>query len=88
MYNLNAVSEHPAAAMERIYKALNISKNLNVYWNAVNGTMKFTPFKKDEFIFNGSSTKKAYYDLTLTDNVSAWNETLHKFENKVMGEKI
>ena len=47
-YNLNAASGHPAAdAIERIYKAPNISQNLNVYWNVVNGTMKFTTGVQD-----------------------------------------
>lgn len=87
-YNLNAASGHPAAAaIERIYKAPNISQNLNVYWSAINGTMKFTSFGKDEFVFNGSPTKKGYYDLTLTDNTPVWNETLKDFENKVTGEE-
>ena len=87
-YNLNAASGHPAAAaIERFYKAPNISRNLNVYWNAVNGTMKFTSYGEDDFTFEGSETMKGYYDLTLTDNVAVWNEEIQNFENKVTGEE-
>lgn len=87
-YNLNGASGHPAAAaIERIYKAPNISKNLNVYWNAVNGTMKFTSYGEDDFTFTGSATLKGYYDLTLTNNAPVWNATLNDFENKVTGEE-
>ena len=87
-YNLNAASGHPAAeAIERIYKAPNISQNLNVYWNAVNGTMKFTSYGKDDFTFQGSKSIKGYYDLTLTNGVAVWNEELLDFENKVTGEE-
>lgn len=87
-YNLNGASGHPsAAAIERIYKAPNISKNLNVYWNAVNGTMKFTSYGEDDFTFTGSPTIKGYYDLTLTNNKAVWNDSLNDFENKVTGEE-
>ncbi len=87
-YNLNAASGHPhAAAIERIYNAPNISQNLNVYWNAANGTMKFTSYGTDSFTFQGSETMKGYYDLTLTDGVAVWNEELQDFENKVTGEE-
>ena len=87
-YNLNAASGHPAAeAIGRIYKAPNISKNLNVYWNAVNGTMKFTSYGKNDFIFEGSTPLKGYYDLSLTDGKAVWNDALNDFENKVTGEE-
>lgn len=87
-YNLNGASGHPAAeAIERIYKAPNISQNLNVYWNAVNGTMKFTSYGRNDFTFTGSTTWKGYYDLTLTDGVAVWNATKQDFENKVTGEE-
>ena len=87
-YNLNAASGHPAAAaIERIYNAPNISQNLNVYWNAVNGTMKFTSYGKDTFTFTGSTPMKGYYDLTLTNGKGVWNEELKDFENKVTGEE-
>ena len=87
-YNLNAASGHPAAeAIGRIYKAPNISKNLNVFWNAVNGTMKFTSYGEDDFTFQGSPTMKGYYDLTLTGGVAVWNAELGDFENKVTGEE-
>ena len=87
-YNLNGASGHPAAAaIERIYKAPNISQNLNVYWNAVNGTMKFTSYGKNDFEFQGSATMKGYYDLTLTNNTPVWNEEKQDFENKVTGEE-
>lgn len=87
-YNLNGASGHPAAAaIERIYKAPNISKNLNVYWNAVNGTMKFTTFGENDFTFQGSPTIKGYYDLTLTNGTAVWNEEKQDFENKVVGEE-
>ena len=87
-YNLNGASGHPAAAaIERIYKAPNISQNLNVYWNAVNGTMKFTSYGEDDFTFQGSATMKGYYDLTLTGGNPVWNEALGDFENKVTGEE-
>ena len=87
-YNLNAASGHPAAqAIERIYKAPNISKNLNVYWNAVNGTMKFTSYGQDDFTFEGSKTMKGYYDLTLTNGTAVWNASISDFENKVTGEE-
>ena len=87
-YNLNAASGHPAAeAIGRIYKAPNISKNLNVFWNAVNGTMKFTSYGKNDFTFEGSATLKGYYDLSITDGKAVWNDTLNDFENKVTGEE-
>ena len=87
-YNLNGAGGHPAAAaIERIYKAPNISRNLNVYWNAVNGTMKFTSYGEDSFEFTGSPTMKGYYDLTLTNGAPVWNETLQDFENRVTGEE-
>ena len=87
-YNLNAASGHPAAAaIERIYKAPNISQNLNVYWNAVNGTMKFTSYGENDFIFTGSKTMKGYYDLSLTNGKPGWNDELKDFENKISGEE-
>ena len=87
-YNLNAASGHPAAAaIERIYKAPNISQNLNVYWNAVNGTMKFTTYGENNFTFEGSPTMKGYYDLSVTNGAPQWNEELQDFENKVTGEE-
>lgn len=87
-YNLNGASGHPAAAaIERIYKAPNISQNLNVFWNAINGTMKFTTYGEDDFEFQGSPTMKGYYDLSLTNGVAKWNEALQDFENKVTGEE-
>lgn len=87
-YNLNAASGHPAAAaIERIYKAPNISQNLNVYWNAVNGTMKFTSYGNDDFTFTGSKSMKGYYDLTKTNGVAVWNAELQDFENRVTGEE-
>ena len=87
-YNLNAASGHPAAAaIERIYKAPNIAQNLNVYWNAVNGTMKFVSYGKNDFEFYGSPTMKGYYDLTKTNGVGVWNADLKDFENKVTGEE-
>ena len=87
-YNLNAASGHPAAdAIERIYKAPNISQNLKVYWNAVNGTMKFTSYGENDFIFTGSKTMKGYYDLSLTNGKPVWNDELKDFENKVSGEE-
>ena len=87
-YNLDGASGHPAAAaLDRIYKAPRISENLNVYWNAVNGTMKFTTYGEDNFVFTGSPTMKGYYDLTLTGGIPVWNEELQDFENKVTGEE-
>lgn len=87
-YNLNGVSGHPAAAaIERFYKAPKISQNLNVYWNAVNGTMKFTSYGEDDFTFTGSIPMKGYYDLSLTDGEAVWNEEKQDFENKVTGEE-
>ena len=87
-YNLNAASGHPAAAaIERIYKAPNISQNLNVYWNAVNGTMKFSTHGENNFTFEGSPTMKGYYDLTVTDGSPVWNDEIQDFENKVTGEE-
>ncbi len=87
-YNLNGASGHPASsAIERFYKTPNISTNLNVYWNAVNGTMKFISNGENDFEFKGSPTLKGYYDLTLTDNVAVWNEELQDFSNKVTGEE-
>lgn len=86
-YNLNGVSGHPAAeAIERIYKAPNISENLNVYWNAVNGTMKFTSYGENDFTFTGSTPNKGYYDLSITGK-PVWNDLLNDFENKVSGEE-
>lgn len=87
-YNLNGASGHPAAAaIERIYKAPNISQNLNVYWNAVNGTMKFTTYGKNDFTFTGSATMKGYYDLTLTNGTAVWDDSINDFKNKVTGEE-
>ncbi len=87
-YNLDAKSGHPAAAaIERIYKAPNISNNLNVYWNAVNGTMKFQTNGEDSFTFTGSPTMRGYYDLTLTNGTPVWNENNQCYENKVTGEE-
>lgn len=86
--NLNGTSGHPSAgAIERIYKAPNISQNLNVFWNGVNGTMKFTTYGENDFVFTGSKTLKGYYDLTLTNGVPKWNPELNDFENKVTGEE-
>lgn len=86
--NLNAASGHPALnAIERIYKAPSISSNLNVYWNAVNGTMKFSTTGSNSFKFSGSPTKRGYYDLSLTNNQPVWNDTIMDFENKVTGEE-
>ena len=87
-YNLNGASGHPAAAaIERIYKAPNISQNLNVYWNMVNGTMKFSTYGENDFTFQGSTTMKGYYDLTKTGGTAVWNEEKQDFENKVVGEE-
>ena len=87
-YNLDGTTGHPYQdAIGRIYKAPRISENLNVYWNAVNGTMKFTTYGEDSFVFTGSPTMKGYYDLTLTNGVPVWNEELQDFENKVTGEE-
>lgn len=87
-YNLDAKTGHPYEdAIKRIYEAPYISQNLNVYWNAVNGTMKFTTYGEDSFEFEGSPTRKGYYDLTLTNNQAVWNDELQDFENKVTGEE-
>ncbi len=87
-YNLDGSAGHPYQnAIERIYKAPRISENLNVYWNAVNGTMKFTTYGEDSFVFTGSPTMKGYYDLTLTGGVAVWNPEINDFENKVTGEE-
>ena len=87
-YNLDGSAGHPYQnAIERIYKAPRISENLNVYWNAVNGTMKFTTYGEDSFEFSGSATMKGYYDLTLTGGVAVWNPEINDFENKVTGEE-
>ena len=87
-YNLNGASGHPAAeAIERIYKAPNISRNLNVFWNAANGTMKFTTYGTNDFEFSGSPTMRGYYDLTLTNGSPVWNSEKQDFENKVTGEE-
>lgn len=87
-YNLDGTSGHPhEAAIQRFYETPNISQNLNVYWNAVNGTMKFTSYGTDSFTFSGSPTWKGYYDLTLTDGTPVWNDELNDWENKVTGEE-
>lgn len=87
-YNLDGKTGHPYEdAISRIYKAPNISQNLNVYWSAVNGTMKFVSYGQNDFDFYGSPTIKGYYDLTLTDGKAVWNEELQDFENKVTGEE-
>ncbi|MBE6142774.1 MAG: hypothetical protein E7177_02145 [Erysipelotrichaceae bacterium] len=87
-YNLDAASGHPYEnAIKNIYSAPNISQNLNVYWNAVNGTMKFTSYGEDDFEFTGSKTMKGYYDLSKTNGVGVWNSTLNDFENRVTGEE-
>lgn len=87
-YNLNGASGHPAAeAIGRIYKIPNIKENLNVYWNAVNGTMCFKTYGTDSFTFSGSKPNKGYYDLTLTEGIGVWNAALNDFENKVTREE-
>ena len=87
-YNLDGSKGHPAAeAIGRIYQAPRISENLNVYWNAVNGTMKFTSYGKDNFTFTGSTPQKGYYDLTLTGGVGVWDEEINDFKNRVTGEE-
>ena len=86
--NLGGIGGHPyEGAIERIYKAPNISQNLNVYWNGVNGTMKFTTYGTNDFTFEGSPTIKGYYDLSLTGGVPVWNEEKQDFENRVTGEE-
>ena len=86
--NLNGTSGHPAKeAVSRIYAAPNISENLNVYWNAVNGTMKFTTYGDDDFTFQGSPALRGYYDLTLTGGKGVWNDSIKDFENRVTGEE-
>lgn len=87
-YNLNAASGHPAAAaIERIYQSPRVSDNLNVYWNAVNGTMKFSTYGEDNYTFQGSATVKGYYDLSLTNGQAVWNADKQDFENRVTGEE-
>ena len=86
--HLAGTGGHPyEGAIERIYKAPNISQNLNVYWNGVNGTMKFTTYGTNDFTFEGSPTLKGYYDLSLTNGVPVWNEEKKDFENRVTGEE-
>lgn len=99
-YNLDASGGHPAAeAIGRIYKAPKISENLNVYWNAINGTMKFETDGRNDYTFQGSTPWTGYYDLTLTNGVGVWDDTLDggvdvdgnplkgDFKNKVKGEE-
>ena len=87
-YNLDGSTGHPYQnAIERMYKAPRISQNLNIYWSAVNGTMKFTTYGEDSVEFEGSATMKGYYDLTLTGGVAVWNPEINDFENKVKGEE-
>ena len=87
-YNLEGKTGHPYEdAISRIYKAPNISQNLNVYWSAVNGTMKFVSYGENDFEFYGSPTIKGYYDLSITNGQPVWNEELKDFENKVTGEE-
>jgi hypothetical protein len=86
--NKEGTSGHPSEdAVGRIYNTPNIKENLNVYWNAVNGTMKFTTYGEDDFTFQGSATMKGYYDLTLTGGNPVWNAELQDFDNKVTGEE-
>ncbi|MFA5660134.1 MAG: hypothetical protein WC968_01890 [Bacilli bacterium] len=85
--NLNAASGHPAAqAIERIYKVPRISQNLNVYWNAINGTMKFSTKGEHGYTFSGTVPKRGYYDVSSNDK-AIWNETLQDFEARVTGEE-
>lgn len=87
-YNLDGSSGHPAAeAIDRIYKIPNISENLNVYWSAYNGTMRFRTYGENDFTFSGSPTLRGYYDLTITGGTPVWNSALNDFENKVTGEE-
>jgi beta-lactamase superfamily II metal-dependent hydrolase len=87
-YNLDGKTGHPyEGAIERIYKAPRISQNLNVYWNGVNGTMKFTTYGTNDFTFEGSPTLKGYYDLRVTGGVPEWNEEKQDFKNRVTGEE-
>ena len=60
---------------------------IDAFWNAVNGTMKFTSEGDDDFTFQGSATMKGYYDLTLTDGVPVWDDSINDFKNKVTGEE-
>ena len=86
--NLGGIGGHPyEGAIERIYKAPNISQNLNVYWNGVNGTMKFTTYGTNDFTFEGSTPIKGYYDLSLTDGKAVWDDSINDFKNKVTGEE-
>lgn len=59
------VKGHPAAdAVRRFYQAPNIAKDLNVYWNGVNGDMRFATYGvKGDVTFRGSPTLKGYYEL-------------------------
>lgn len=88
IYNLDASKGHPHQdALQRIYNSKYIHENRRVYWNAVNGTMCFSTYGKDDFTFHGSQTMKGYYDLTLTDGKPVWDESIHNFKNKVTGEE-
>ncbi len=86
--NLNGVGGHPYEdAISRIYQVPNIMKDLRVYWNMVNGTMCFTSYGENDFTFKGSPTLKGYYDLTLTDGVGVWDDSINDWKNKVTGEE-
>lgn len=85
--NLNGASGHPAAeAIGRIYKIPNISQNLNVFWNAVNGTMKFSTKGQNSFTFEGSPTKRGYYDVA-SNAEAVWNPEINDWNNRVTGEE-
>ncbi|MDI9504393.1 MAG: Ig-like domain-containing protein [Bacillota bacterium] len=88
-YNLDGTKGHPAsAAIERIYKIPRTFLNLNVYWNAVNGTMKFSTYgRANDLVMEGSTPLRGYYDLTITGGTPVWNDELQDFENKVTGEE-
>ena len=61
--NQQGIKGHPAAdAIHRIYQSQRISKNLNVYFNGVNGDMCFsTHGGETDVTFQGSPTHKGYY---------------------------
>ena len=86
--NPSGVSGHPhAEAIERFYKVPNIAQNLNVYWNMVNGTTKFTTTGENEApTVQGSPTNRGYF-LPNEKGEYVYNEETKQYENKVTGEE-
>lgn len=86
--NLDLTGGHPhKETLERIYQVPNIMASLDVHWNAVNGTMCYSTKGTNSYTFTGSTPLKGYYDLSTTNGVGVWDDTIQDFKNRVTGEE-